>query len=207
LRNDNAGAFAGIGGNLLPASSSLRAVARFQNENKNNWFKYDNMGQNYAMILSAKNADRNIALSILGGCIEGMAIKTNVVTTDNYKVLRDEGIVAIHNEKFSEMTFILPDMNWYDEGHQVTLCVPAMYRGYYSFFIKPGYCYDKNGSRKETFIHWHGNNYTISSFNNSTDRLMGYDSITLTYIPRWNLVNGSAVLQSGMWIVSAGTAQ
>lgn len=207
LRNDNAGAFAGIGGNLLPASSSLRAVARFQNENKNNWFKYDNMGQNYAMILSAKNADRNIALSILGGCIEGMAIKTNVVTTDNYKVLRDEGIVAIHNEKFSEMTFILPDMNWYDEGHQVTLCVSAMYRGYYSFFIKPGYCYDKNGSRKETFIHWHGNNYTISSFNNSADRLMGYDSITLTYIPRWNLVNGSAVLQSGMWIVSAGTAQ
>lgn len=207
LRNDNAGAFAGIGGNLLPASSSLRAVARFQNENKNNWFKYDNMGQNYAMILSAKNADRNIALSILGGCIEGMAIKTNVVTTDNYKVLRDEGIVAIHNEKFSEMTFILPDMNWYDEGHQVTLCVSAMYRGYYSFFIKPGYCYDKNGSRKETFIHWHGNNYTISSFNNSTDRLMGYDSITLTYIPRWNLVNGSAILQSGMWIVSAGTAQ
>lgn len=207
LRNDNAGAFAGIGGNLLPASSSLRAVARFQNENKNNWFKYDNMGQNYAMILSAKNADRNIALSILGGCIEGMAIKTNVVTTDNYKVLRDEGIVAIHNEKFSEMTFILPDMNWYDEGHQVTLCVSAMYRGYYSFFIKPGYCYDKNGSRKETFIHWHGNNYTISSFNNSTDRLMGYDSITLTYIPRWNLVNDSAVLQSGMWIVSAGTAQ
>lgn len=207
LRNDNAGAFAGIGGNLLPASSSLRAVARFQNENKNNWFKYDNMGQNYAMILSAKNADRNIALSILGGCIEGMAIKTNVVTTDNYKVLRDEGIVAIHNEKFSEMTFILPDMNWYDEGHQVTLCVSAMYRGYYSFFIKPGYCYDKNGNRKETFIHWHGNNYTISSFNNSTDRLTGYDSITLTYIPRWNLVNGSAVLQSGMWIVSAGTAQ
>lgn len=207
LRNDNAGAFAGIGGNLLPASSNLRAVARFENENKSNWFKYDNMGQNYAMILSAKNADRNIAISILGGCIEGMAIKTSVVTTDNYKVKRDEGIVAIHNEKFTEMTFILPDMNWYDEGHQITLCVSAMYRGYYSFYIKPGYCYDKNGNRKETFIHWHANNYTISDFDNSNNKLMGYDSITLTYVPRWNLVNGSAVLQSGMWIVSAGTAQ
>lgn len=149
LRNDNAGAFAGIGGNLLPASSSLRAVARFQNENKSNWFKYDNMGQNYAMILSAKNADRNIALSILGGCIEGLAIKTSVVTTDNYKVKRDEGIVAIHNESFTEMTFILPDMNWYDEGHQITLCVSAMYRGYYSFYIKPGYCYDKKGTKKK----------------------------------------------------------
>lgn len=206
LRNDNAGAFAGIGGNLLPASSSLRAVARFQNENKSNWFKYDNMGQNYAMILSAKNADRNIALSILGGCIEGLAIKTSVVTTDNYKVKRDEGIVAIHNESFTEMTFILPDMNWYDEGHQITLCVSAMYRGYYSFYIKPGYCYDKKGTKKETFIHWHGNNYTISGFNNAS-RIMGYDSITFIYVPRWYLVNGSAVMQSGMWIVSAGTAQ
>lgn len=164
------------------------------------------MGQNYAMILSAKNADRNIALSILGGCIEGLAIKTSVVTTDNYKVKRDEGIVAIHNESFTEMTFILPDMNWYDEGHQITLCVSAMYKGYYSFYIKPGYCYDKKGTKKETFIHWHGNNYTISGFNNAS-RIMGYDSITFIYVPRWNLVNGSAVMQSGMWIVSAGTAQ
>lgn len=54
LRNDSQGAFAGIGGNLLPASSGLRAVARFQNENKNRWFEYDSLGQNYAMVLSAK---------------------------------------------------------------------------------------------------------------------------------------------------------
>lgn len=206
LRNDNAGAFAGIGGNLLPASSGLRAVARFENENKDKWFKYDSLGQNYAMILSAKNADRNIALSILGGCIEGFALKTKIVTTTNYKLDRTEGVVAIYNEDLYDMTFILPDMQWYDEGHQVTLSVAEMSRGYYSFSIKPGYCYDKSGNRYETFIHWKTNNFTIESFAGGT-RLMGYDTITLMYVPRWQIRNGNAVLQKGMWIVTGGTAQ
>lgn len=207
LRNDNAGAFAGIGGNLLPASSGLRAVARFENENKDKWFKYDSLGQNYAMILSAKNADRNIALSILGGCIEGFALKTKIVTTTNYKLDRTEGVVAIYNEDLSDMTFILPDMQWYDEGHQVTLSVAAMKAGVYMFSIKPGYCYDKSGNNKYgTFIHWKTKDFTIEGFA-SGDRLYGYDTITLMYVPRWQRSNGNAVLQQGMWVVTGGTAQ
>ena len=206
LRNDNAGAFAGIGGNLLPASSGLRAVARFENENKDKWFKYDSIGQNYAMILSAKNADRNIALSILGGCIEGFALKTKIVTTTNYKLDRTEGVVAIYNEAIYDMTFILPDMQWYDEGHQVTLSVAAMSAGYYSFSIKPGYCYDKFGNKYETFIHWKTKNFTIGNFADG-EKLYGYDTITLMYVPRWQIRNGNAVLQKGMWIVTGGNAQ
>lgn len=206
LRNDSQGAFAGIGGNLLPASSGLRAVARFQNENKNRWFEYDNLGQNYAMVLSAKNADRNIALSIMGGCIEGFALKTNIVSTTDYKLDRNEGVVAIYNETLYDMTFILPDMEWYDEGHQVTLAVAAMSAGYYSFAIKPGYCYDKSGKKHETFIHWKTKNYTLDSFTNG-DKLYGYDTITLMYVPRWQIVNNNAVLQKGMWIVTGGNAQ
>ena len=206
LRNDNAGAFAGIGGNLLPASSGLRAVARFENENKDKWFKYDNLGQNYAMILSAKNADRNIALSILGGCIEGFALKTKIVTTTDYKLDRTEGVVSIYNEELDNMTFILPDMQWYDEGHQVTLSVAAMKPGVYMFLIKPGYCYDKSGNRYETFIHWKATNFTIESFADG-DRLMGYDTITLMYVPRWQISNGNAVLKKGMWIVTGGNPQ
>lgn len=202
LRNDNAGAFAGIGGNLLPASSGLRAVARFENENKNKWFKYDNLGQNIAMMLSAKNADRNIALSILGGCIEGFALKTKIVTS-SYKLARTDNMVSIFNESLTEVTFTLPDMQWYDEGHQVTLSVAALYRGYYAFYIKPGYCYDKNGTKYETFIHWHGSDYKMDG----NDTIMGYDSITLTYVPRWQITNGNAILQKGMWIVTGGTAQ
>ena len=206
LRNDSQGAFAGIGGNLLPASSGLRAVARFQNENKSRWFEYENLGQNYAMMLSAKNADRNIALSIMGGCIEGFALKTNIVSTTDYKLDRNEGVVAIYNESLYDMTFILPDMEWYDEGHQVTLAVAAMSAGYYSFAIKPGYCYDKSGNKYETFIHWKTKNYTLNSFSNG-EKLYGYDTITLMYVPRWQIVNNNAVLQKGMWIVTGGNAQ
>ena len=158
------------------------------------------------MVLSAKNADRNIALSIMGGCIEGFALKTNIVSTTDYKLDRNEGVVAIYNETLYDMTFILPDMEWYDEGHQVTLAVAAMSAGYYSFAIKPGYCYDKSGKKHETFIHWKTKNYTLDSFTNG-DKLYGYDTITLMYVPRWQIVNNNAVLQKGMWIVTGGNAQ
>ena len=73
FRNDARKAFAGIGGNVLPAASGLRAVARFENEDQNNYW---GLGANYAMILSAKNADRNYAYAgsghgVLNGNIVG----------------------------------------------------------------------------------------------------------------------------------------
>lgn len=43
--------FAGIGGNVLPTSSGLRAVARFENEDTSDWW---GLGRNVAMLLSAK---------------------------------------------------------------------------------------------------------------------------------------------------------
>lgn len=67
--NDARKSFAGIGGNVLPASSGLRAVARFENEDQNNYW---GLGANYAMILSAKNADRNYAYAGTGhGVLNG----------------------------------------------------------------------------------------------------------------------------------------
>ena len=198
LRNDNAGAFAGIGGNLLPASSSLRAVARFQNENKSKWFKYDSMGQNYAMILSAKNADRNIALSIFGGYIEGFALKTTITTSENYSVSRTEHVVSFISDKNHTdwVTFRLPDMQWYDEGHFVMLSMESV--GTYQFRVKPGYSYDKNGIRHETYIFWHGRKYTISNFD--TEYFTAYGSVIMVYNPRWNLVSGNAVMSEGIWL-------
>lgn len=198
LRNDNAGAFAGIGGNLLPASSSLRAVARFQNENKSKWFKYDSMGQNYAMILSAKNADRNIALSIFGGYIEGFALKTTITTSENYSVSRTEHVVSFISDKNHTdwVTFRLPDMQWYDEGHFVMLSMESV--GTYQFRVKPGYSYDKNGKRHETYIFWHGRKYTISNFD--TEYFTAYGSVIMVYNPRWKLVSGNAVMSEGIWL-------
>jgi hypothetical protein len=199
LRNDKAGAFAGIGGNLLPASSgSLRAVARFENENKSKWFKYDSMGQNYAMILSAKNADRNIALSIFGGYIEGFALKTTITTSDNYSVSRTEHVVSFISDKNHTdwVTFRLPDMQWYDEGHFVMLSMESV--GTYQFRVKPGYSYDKDERRHETYIFWHGRKYTISNFD--TDYFTAYGSVIMVYNPRWKLVSGNAVMSEGIWL-------
>ena len=199
LRNDKAGAFAGIGGNLLPASSgSLRAVARFENENKSKWFKYDSMGQNYAMILSAKNADRNIALSIFGGYIEGFALKTTITASDNYSVSRTEHVVSFISDKNNTdwVTFRLPDMQWYDEGHFVMLSMESV--GTYQFRVKPGYSYDKDGRQHETYIFWHGRKYTISNFD--TDYFTAYGSVIMVYNPRWKLVSGNAVMSEGIWL-------
>lgn len=58
FRNDTHHTFAGIGGNILPATSAMRAVARFENEDNNDFW---GLGRNIAMLLSAKNADINHA--------------------------------------------------------------------------------------------------------------------------------------------------
>lgn len=199
LRNDNAGAFAGIGGNLLPASSGLRAVARFENENKSRWFEYSNLGQNIAMLLSAKNADRNVALQILGGCIKGFALNTKIITTKTYTISRDENVVSYisdSSENGDWVEFTLPDMQWYDEGHFVMLSREAV--GDYSFKVKPGYCYDKSGKRYETYIYNKGRRYTRSGFD--TDFFSAYGSCILVYCPRWQVVSKNAVLNKGIWL-------
>lgn len=199
LRNDNAGAFAGIGGNLLPASSGLRAVARFENENKSRWFEYSNLGQNIAMLLSAKNADRNVALQILGGCIKGFALNTKIITTKTYTISRDENVVSYisdSSESGDWVEFTLPDMQWYDEGHFVMLSREAI--GEYSFKVKPGYCYDKSGKRYETYIYNKGRRYTRSGFD--TDFFSAYGSCILVYCPRWQVVSKNAVLNKGIWL-------
>lgn len=199
LRNDNAGAFAGIGGNLLPASSGLRAVARFENENKSRWFEYDYLGQNIAMMLSAKNADRNVALDILGGCIKGFALNTKIITNKTYTISRDENVVSYisdSNESGDWVEFTLPDMQWYDEGHFVMLSRESVRD--YIFKVKPGYCYDKSGKRYDTYIYNKGKRYTKSGFD--TDFFSAYGSCILVYCPRWQVVSKNAVLNKGIWL-------
>ena len=58
FRNDAHKCFAGIGGNMLPASSGLRAVARFENEDTSDWW---GLNRNIATLFSAKNGRYNHA--------------------------------------------------------------------------------------------------------------------------------------------------
>ena len=72
MRNDTNNVFCGIGGNVLPASTGTRAVARFENSyngGSTNDPYQTSFGANYAAIVSAKNARYNIGLAMNGGFI------------------------------------------------------------------------------------------------------------------------------------------
>ncbi|UVY24027.1 MAG: Prophage endopeptidase tail [Bacteriophage sp.] len=58
FRNDAHKCFAGIGGNVLPTSSGLRAVARFENEDTSDWW---GLKRNIAALFSARNGRYNHA--------------------------------------------------------------------------------------------------------------------------------------------------
>ena len=58
FRNDAHKCFAGVGGNVLPTSSGLRAVARFENEDTSDWW---GLKRNIATLFSAKNGRYNHA--------------------------------------------------------------------------------------------------------------------------------------------------
>jgi len=85
FRNDIHKTFAGIGGNVLPASTGNRAVARFENEDSNNFW---GLGRNIAMLLSAKNADINHAFlgsgnGNLNGWIGGFKYSKHTISANN----------------------------------------------------------------------------------------------------------------------------
>ena len=85
FRNDTHKTFAGIGGNVLPATTGNRAVARFENEDSNNFW---GLGRNIAMLLSAKNADINHAFlgtgnGNLDGWISGYHYSKYTINSSN----------------------------------------------------------------------------------------------------------------------------
>lgn len=85
FRNDTHKCFAGIGGNVLPASSGQRAVARFENEDSSDWW---GLGYNIAAILSAKNGAYNFAFTgagngVLNGWIGGYKYSRYALSTKN----------------------------------------------------------------------------------------------------------------------------
>ena len=99
FRNDPHSTFAGIGGNVLPASSGVRAVARFENNDKTDQW---GLGRNYAMILSAKNAEYNFAMVGQGHC----SIRGNMEGYLAQKITLTEGnITEIDYNKGAKVLF------------------------------------------------------------------------------------------------------
>ena len=102
--NDAHKCFAGIGGNVLPTSSGLRAVARFENEDTSDWW---GLGRNVAMLLSAKNGTYNHAFlgdgnGTLNGWIEGYKYSKFTLSSANtiyngYSNLKDNNRWVIYS--------------------------------------------------------------------------------------------------------------
>ena len=104
FRNDAHKCFAGIGGNVLPTFSGLRAVARFENEDTSDWW---GLGRNVAMSLSAKNGTYNHAFlgdgnGTLNGWIEGYKYSKFTLSSANtiyngYSNLKDNNRWVIYS--------------------------------------------------------------------------------------------------------------
>ncbi len=144
FRNDPHKCFAGIGGNILPASSGTRGVARFENYDESDWW---GLGHNYALLVGARGAADNSAIAISGGYVSGLALKTEVIGHDSItqstaptvksvtigrdvnsvyvsthfnwraKATETDGTAVAYQSKTREVKLTLPDMQPYDNGH------------------------------------------------------------------------------------------
>ena len=116
FRNDRMKAFAGIGGNVLPASTGARAVARFENQDTSNFW---GLGANYGMLVSAQGARDNIAIGIDGGSIGGMAWQNDIISGGSYSASRSvNNLICINTAR---LVLKLPNMRLCDDGHIVRI--------------------------------------------------------------------------------------
>lgn len=120
LRNDTNKVFAGIGGNVLPATAGdTRAVARFTIENTNKGFIG---GTNYAIICGAKGKATNVAIDMsLGGYITGLRIK-NAYLTDGGSIYSKPKYIDknVHSVVLAGPGYYkLPTMEKQDDGYVI----------------------------------------------------------------------------------------
>ncbi len=156
FRNDGQKAFAGIGGNVLPASSGARAVARFENhDDTDTW----GLGTNYGMLVSARGLRNNRAIHIDGGDIAGFAMHNTILSSGKTLSRYDYNVLCINT---SEINIYLPTMQLYDDGHvirfkrmggaSVKIWVSACYtwNGTSYRYTNPVIVYNRNGTKKPT---------------------------------------------------------
>ena len=103
FRNDYYKCFAGIGGNVLPATSGSRAVARFENDDTHDQW---GLGRNIALLLSAENGTYNHAFlgngnGTLNGMMAGFRFSKFQLTTantiyDGYSNVKDNNYWIIY---------------------------------------------------------------------------------------------------------------
>ncbi|WP_315084949.1 hypothetical protein [Bacteroides heparinolyticus] len=179
FRNDAKKCFAGIGGNVLPASTGLRAVARFENEDTSNQW---GLSANYAMIVSAKGSNDNCAIAILGGYVSRFAEKVEVVTGSKTISASTTCVLCINT---SDVTITLPTMEKYDDGHVIE--IKRMGGG--NVTINTGYGYQIGGAQRRTYMHVDGGSHV-------TSLTIGGNGDAMRFVYARDINNGS---QYGCW--------
>ena len=116
-RNDAKGAFAAVGANVLPIASGFgvgaRAMARFENTETGG----DN-ATNYAAILVAQGKQKNVALHIDGGCIQGLAMSNQIISTATTLNRTVNNVICIGTDTYK---VTLPVMQLHDDGHVIRI--------------------------------------------------------------------------------------
>lgn len=199
FRNDNKNCFAGIGGNVLPASTGLRAVARFENEDKTDQW---GLGSNYAMILSAKNGTFNFAFAgtgsgILNGSIVGYGFETRDADKANTCfILEPTKALSIYVYiKNNSATIGLPSLSW--------IC---------SFLgISKGTEFQIN--MEIYIVNSISKNFEGTMIHGRTDKVSGMNTSEYPYVPwdqtkKYNYISGGLVRNNyfdiGLSIISLG---
>lgn len=152
-RNDKYGRFAGIGANVLPASTGTSAVARFENNDTTSF-----QTENIAMILQAQGKSsweygittKNIACAVYGGCFTGFALGVKIIDASTraqsvYLKRSDNVITCIGG---NQIDLYLLDAHTYDDGHVFIIKKD----GNCDLRIHPYYSYDQNGTQQTTYL-------------------------------------------------------
>lgn len=151
IRNDDESVFMGVGGNVLPPSTAERAIARFENGEVNTY------GTNYGAIVSAKNANTNIALAISAGCVSGFALRNKIIS-GTASVYLAKGINSIIALGTGNVPIYLPKLEASDDGYVMRV---QSLKDSGSMRIYTQNCVTKYGTGRAAIICYVDGKYTV----------------------------------------------
>jgi len=180
-----------IGTNIFTAMTGIRGLASFKNSETN--YNYG-LGYNYGISVTAENADTNVALSIGGGYVQGLALKVGMFyggTESNPALIsRDVNVALLMTTGWYQF----PDMQTCDDGH--FLMIKRLAAGS-----------SDHGIRVKTNLGWHASSNTALTHTQAglivdqgwygTDVTIGSLMDSMTYIYCRDL-NWSSY--HGMWV-------
>lgn len=195
LRNNSTGSYVALGGSVSPAVSGTTLVGDIRNEQEHDITDVGSV--NYGIRLSARNAHKNVALDIDGGCIRGFAVHNTIISKDitTIELKRYDFKVICFNT--NECTITLPQMNLYDDGHIIRI---KRLSG--AVKVRATLCYTKDMTTTRlsvpAIIYSNGQYITGGTANELTMNTVG-DGVELTWVRD---ISGTAngVNYYGAWI-------